>query len=170
MLKLRQGYWVSTPQVLTGVVYVGLYEFTRHLLKHADLIHDHSMRSLIAGGAASACVQACIILSSMRAFENCFIAQTIAVPCDVISQHMMIIGNLRQYAVADSQLTSASRSFSERVADPLNLAEKVRLCTSAIFHNCRFTSMLYKGAPLGADAATTLRRYDTTGDAGTVQA
>ena len=60
---MLQGYWVSTPQVLTGVVYVGLYEFVRHVLKDSHTVEDGSIRSLIAGGTASAI---CQVTSSMR--------------------------------------------------------------------------------------------------------
>jgi hypothetical protein len=51
--------------------------------------------------------------------------KTIAVPCDVISQHMMIIGNLGRLAPGATDLSLAGTS-AQRVADPLNLAEKVK--------------------------------------------
>ncbi len=91
---LYKGYFVNTIQVFSGVAYVGTYEIVRHSLKDRGWMEGHAVRSLLAGGCASA------------------VGQTIIVPFDVISQHMMIIGNLK-------------RKEATRITDPLNILKKM---------------------------------------------
>lgn len=56
--------------------YISTYEGVRHVLSHRNV--DSKMRALIAGGAAS------------------MVGQTIIVPFDVISQHLMMIGAVQK--------------------------------------------------------------------------
>lgn len=89
---------MSTFHLVAGLVYVTVYERVRTVLRDRTGVHDHAVRSLVAGGCASA------------------VNQTIAVPCDVISQYMMTLG----------------RKANHTFVDPLNLmhikdASKLRL-------------------------------------------
>ncbi|XP_043267478.1 solute carrier family 25 member 44 [Venturia canescens] len=73
---LYRGFWISSVQIISGVFYVSTYEGVRHLLGQnpftADL--DSRTKALIGGGAAST------------------VGQTIIVPFDVLSQHLMVLG------------------------------------------------------------------------------
>nr|AKN21583.1 slc25a-15 [Schmidtea mediterranea] len=70
---LYNGFFVKSIQLFSGMAYVGTYETIR--FKLADFDFNPHTRSFIAGGFASA------------------VGQTLVVPVDVVSQHMMIINN-----------------------------------------------------------------------------
>lgn len=69
---LYRGFWVSTFQIVSGVFYISTYEGVRHTLTRYDA--DTRVKSLVAGGCAS------------------LVGQTIVVPFDVLSQHLMVLG------------------------------------------------------------------------------
>uniref|UniRef100_A0A6P7FR27 Solute carrier family 25 member 44 n=1 Tax=Diabrotica virgifera virgifera TaxID=50390 RepID=A0A6P7FR27_DIAVI len=69
---LYRGFWVSSVQIVSGVFYISTYEGVRHIL-HQKNVHS-SLRALVAGGCAS------------------LVGQTIIVPFDVLSQHLMMMG------------------------------------------------------------------------------
>ncbi|XP_014481716.1 PREDICTED: solute carrier family 25 member 44 isoform X3 [Dinoponera quadriceps] len=72
---LYRGFWISSIQIISGVFYVSTYEGVRHLLTDTFAGHvDSKVKALIAGGAAS------------------LVGQTIVVPFDVLSQHLMVLG------------------------------------------------------------------------------
>ena len=73
---LYRGFWISSIQIVSGVFYVSTYEGVRHLLGQDPITSglDSRVKALIGGGAASA------------------VGQTIVVPFDVLSQHMMVLG------------------------------------------------------------------------------
>lgn len=73
---LYRGFWISSIQIVSGVFYVSTYEGVRHLLgrESLNLRIDSRVKALIAGGAAS------------------LVAQTIVVPFDILSQHLMVLG------------------------------------------------------------------------------
>ncbi|XP_017889613.1 solute carrier family 25 member 44 [Ceratina calcarata] len=73
---LYRGFWISSIQIVSGVFYVSTYEGVRHILGQHGVIGnlDSRVKSLIAGGAAS------------------LVGQTIVVPFDVLSQHIMVLG------------------------------------------------------------------------------
>ncbi|XP_015434883.1 PREDICTED: solute carrier family 25 member 44 [Dufourea novaeangliae] len=73
---LYRGFWISSIQIVSGVFYVSTYEGVRHLLGQDDVIGhvDSRVKALLAGGAAS------------------LVGQTIVVPFDVLSQHLMVLG------------------------------------------------------------------------------
>ncbi|XP_060825140.1 solute carrier family 25 member 44 [Bombus pascuorum] len=73
---LYRGFWISSVQTVSGVFYVSTYEGMRHILGQNDVIGniDSRVKALIAGGAAS------------------LVGQTIVVPFDVLSQHLMVLG------------------------------------------------------------------------------
>jgi len=73
MSGLYRGFWVSSAQVLSGAAYIGAYEQTRHMT--APYLQElPEIRSMVAGGVASV------------------FGQTIIVPFDVVSQHLMMLG------------------------------------------------------------------------------
>lgn len=73
---LYRGFWISSIQIVSGVFYVSTYEGVRHLLTQDTPVGrvDSKVKALIAGGAAS------------------LVGQTIVVPFDVLSQHLMVLG------------------------------------------------------------------------------
>ena len=70
---LYKGFWVNLFSIVSGTFYVLTYENVRHLLQAND-VTDSRIRALVAGGCAS------------------LVGQTIIVPIDVISQHLMMMG------------------------------------------------------------------------------
>lgn len=69
---LYRGFWVSSFQIISGVFYISTYEGVRHILTQRG--SGDKLKAVFAGGAAS------------------LVGQTIIVPFDVISQHMMVLG------------------------------------------------------------------------------
>ncbi|KAK9728259.1 Mitochondrial carrier protein [Popillia japonica] len=69
---LYKGFWVSSVQIVSGVFYISTYEGVRHILAQRNV--DSKVRALVAGGIAS------------------MVGQTIIVPFDVLSQHLMMMG------------------------------------------------------------------------------
>ncbi|CAO1422368.1 unnamed protein product [Diamesa hyperborea] len=72
MKGLYRGFWISSFQIISGVFYISTYEGVRHLLTQRGF--ENRTKAIIAGGCAS------------------LVGQTIIVPFDVISQHMMVLG------------------------------------------------------------------------------
>lgn len=70
---LYRGFWISSVQIISGVFYISTYEGVRHVLTQHN-VNNSRVKALIAGGAAS------------------LVGQTIVVPFDVISQHLMMMG------------------------------------------------------------------------------
>lgn len=89
---LYRGFWVSSVQIFSGVMYIATYEGARHLVAKNN-IHNPQAKSLIAGAAAS------------------LVGQTIIVPFDVISQHLMVLG----------LATSANKPNKKIVLEPLGI-------------------------------------------------
>ncbi|XP_013786806.2 solute carrier family 25 member 44-like [Limulus polyphemus] len=71
---LYKGFWINTIQLVSGVGYITTYEKVRHILTEYANIEDKRVKGLIGGGCGS------------------LVGQTIITPFDVISQHMMMIG------------------------------------------------------------------------------
>ena len=73
---LYRGFWISSIQIVSGVFYVSTYEGVRHLLNQEATTAqiDSRIKALIGGGCAS------------------IVGQTIVVPFDVLSQHLMVLG------------------------------------------------------------------------------
>ncbi|KAG5674114.1 hypothetical protein PVAND_004099 [Polypedilum vanderplanki] len=69
---LYRGFWISSFQIISGVFYISTYEGVRHLLTQRGF--GANTKAIVAGGAAS------------------LVGQTIIVPFDVISQHIMVLG------------------------------------------------------------------------------
>lgn len=69
---LYRGFWISSFQLVSGVFYISTYESVRHMLTQNGA--GPRVKALIGGGCAS------------------LVGQTIIVPIDVISQHLMVLG------------------------------------------------------------------------------
>ncbi|KAK6635486.1 hypothetical protein RUM44_000738 [Polyplax serrata] len=69
---LYRGFWISSVQIVSGVFYISTYEGIRHMLAQKNM--DGKVRALVGGGCASV------------------VSQTIVVPFDIISQHLMVLG------------------------------------------------------------------------------
>lgn len=69
---LYRGFWISSFQIVSGVFYISTYEGVRHFSTQRGI--NNRVKTVLAGGAAS------------------IVGQTIIVPFDVISQHMMVLG------------------------------------------------------------------------------
>ncbi len=86
---LYRGFWVSAFQVVSGVCYVTTYETIRLGLETQGVTHS-AVKAFVGGGIASV------------------VGQTIIVPFDVISQHLMIIGQMTGSAPATATATAGS--------------------------------------------------------------
>lgn len=73
---LYRGFWISSIQIVSGVFYITTYEGVRHMLGQSGF--SHRLRALVGGGTAS------------------LVGQTIIVPFDVLSQHLMVLGFTQQ--------------------------------------------------------------------------
>ncbi|GAB0094874.1 Solute carrier family 25 member 44 [Sergentomyia squamirostris] len=69
---LYRGFWISSVQLVSGVFYISTYESVRHVMGQYGV--GQRTKAFVAGGCASV------------------IGQTMIVPFDVISQHMMVLG------------------------------------------------------------------------------
>uniref|UniRef100_A0A1B6C4N0 Solute carrier family 25 member 44 n=1 Tax=Clastoptera arizonana TaxID=38151 RepID=A0A1B6C4N0_9HEMI len=83
---LYRGFWVSSVQIISGVLYIATYEGARHILSQYNA--SSSVKSLVGGGMAS------------------LVGQTIIVPFDIISQHLMVlgVGNVTLEKIKDRKL------------------------------------------------------------------
>jgi len=79
---LYRGFWISCFQVVSGLCYVSTYEGVRYILQNNG-VQNNSVKSLVGGASAS------------------LVGQTIIVPFDVISQHLMILGTISKQGKAD---------------------------------------------------------------------
>jgi len=70
---LYRGFWISCFQVVSGIFYVSTYEGVRHILDKNG-VQDPRVKAMLGGSCAS------------------MVGQTIIVPFDVMSQHMMVLG------------------------------------------------------------------------------
>ncbi|KAF4517006.1 hypothetical protein B566_EDAN009679 [Ephemera danica] len=77
MKGLYKGFWVSAAQLISGVFYISTYEGVRHLLSEHGIVSDSRIRGMVGGAAAS------------------LVGQSIVVPFDVISQHLMMLGHIK---------------------------------------------------------------------------
>lgn len=66
------GFWINSVQLLSGITYIATYEKARDLVSNHTRISDSKSKAFLAGG-----------ISSM-------ISQSFVLPCDIISQHIMM--------------------------------------------------------------------------------
>jgi len=87
---LYRGFFVSVPQVVSGLCYVSTYEMVRHLLENNLGIKNNKTKAFVGGGAAS------------------IVGQTIIVPFDIISQHLMLMGQVSNTKTANELKASVN--------------------------------------------------------------
>lgn len=92
---LYRGFWVNSIQIFSGLCYIGTYEGVRHVTGQYNL--HPQVRTLIAGGAAS------------------LVGQTIIVPFDVISQHLMLLGLIERNSGPDRKVSKFEMLFIVRI-------------------------------------------------------
>lgn len=97
---LYRGFWVSAFQVVSGVAYVSTYEGVRHGLEKSNVTNS-MIKAFVGGGMASV------------------VGQTIIVPFDVISQHLMLIGQKSKYKASANAIVieTEGRSKAQIVYD-----------------------------------------------------
>ncbi|KAL1491222.1 hypothetical protein ABEB36_011853 [Hypothenemus hampei] len=102
---LYKGFWISSVQIVSGVFYISTYEGVRHLLAKKEV--DSKVRALVAGGCAS------------------LVGQTIIVPFDVLSQHLMMIGTVNKENIAFNPLGINNYLGRSKVAVTLELTRRI---------------------------------------------
>lgn len=75
---LYKGFWINSIQVFSGITYIATYEKTRDLITNYTNISDSKAKAFLAGGISSA------------------MSQTLIIPFDVVSQHIMMALNTRK--------------------------------------------------------------------------
>lgn len=97
-----KGFWINALNVVSGAFYIVTYENVRHLLQSLN-VADSRIRALVGGGCAS------------------LVGQTIIVPFDIISQRLMIMGQVRisSSVTSISLMTFFSNDTSMGVQDQL---------------------------------------------------
>ncbi|XP_067653516.1 solute carrier family 25 member 44-like [Haliotis asinina] len=101
---LYRGFWVSCLQLFPSMAYISTYEGTRHYLMKNTSVTNSKTRSFIAGGSASV------------------VGQTLSVPLDIITQHLMLMGRRK---------TGSSDISSEKVQKKLSSLQKLEISDEA---------------------------------------
>lgn len=91
---LYRGFFISAAQIVSGLAYVSTYENVRHTLEKNNVTNS-KVKAFVGGCCAS------------------IVGQTIIVPFDVISQHVMLIG-LAENRTGETNVKTHSR-FSQFV-------------------------------------------------------
>lgn len=94
---LYRGFWVSCLQLFPSMLYITTYETTRHHLAVKADIKDTRVLSFASGGVAS------------------IVGQTVAVPLDIVTQHLMLMG--RRTEGGDSVQRKLARLQTLHVSD-----------------------------------------------------
>ncbi|XP_050673747.1 solute carrier family 25 member 44 [Leptidea sinapis] len=102
MSGLYRGFWLSSFQIISGVFYISTYEGVRHELGKYDI--NAKMKSFVAGGCAS------------------LVGQTVIVPFDVLSQHLMVLGLVK----------GSPDGVKNKKVNPLGLNLEQRMSKSAL--------------------------------------
>ena len=96
---LYKGFWVTNMLIIPQMSYISTYEGTRQYLKRHTPLTNNKIRSFISGGCAS------------------LVSQSFVVPIDIVSQHLMMLGMMK-----DKSHSSKVSSKPHR-AKPLSIAE-----------------------------------------------
>ena len=75
---LYRGFWVSCLQLFPSMSYITSYEWTRHHLTEKAAVTNTRTLSFLSGGMASV------------------VGQTMAVPLDIVTQHLMLMGRRKE--------------------------------------------------------------------------
>ncbi|KAJ0029062.1 hypothetical protein NQD34_004059 [Periophthalmus magnuspinnatus] len=89
---LYRGFMVNTFTLVSGQAYITTYELVRKYVSNYS--QDNTVKSIIAGGAAS------------------LVAQTITIPIDIVSQHLMMQGqgeHLSRFKVKPKMMLAATK-------------------------------------------------------------
>ena len=81
---LYRGFWFNSLQVIPSLLYITTYEHVRNYMNEHTSLTESRIRSLIAGGMAS------------------IAGQTAAVPIDIVTQHMMLLGRKKRASSSSS--------------------------------------------------------------------
>ena len=81
--------------MVSGVCYVSTYEGVRHVLEQHGLVTNGKIKAFVGGASASV------------------VGQTIIVPFDVISQHLMIIGQRRPDVSSSAEAAEAAKHYQK---------------------------------------------------------
>lgn len=98
------GFWINSIQVFSGITYIATYEKTRDIVSNYTNISDNRTKAFLSGGISSA------------------MSQTLIIPFDVVSQHIMINLALNLRKPPSSRLQShKAGEFKSTYFKPLEL-------------------------------------------------
>ncbi|XP_047542792.1 solute carrier family 25 member 44 [Vanessa atalanta] len=103
---LYRGFWLSSFQIISGVFYISTYEGVRHELGRYEI--SPRLKSFIGGGCAS------------------IVGQTVIVPFDVLSQHLMVLGLAKGTGVKNAKINPLGLDLTLRLSKAA-LARQVAL-------------------------------------------
>ncbi|OWF36374.1 solute carrier family 25 member 44-like [Mizuhopecten yessoensis] len=81
---LYRGFGVHSIQAVNSLVYISIYENIRQIMMNQANLQTFEYKSYLS--------------SFVGGFSASFVSQTIAVPTDIVSQHMMLLGQNKQRA------------------------------------------------------------------------
>ncbi|KAK3782900.1 hypothetical protein RRG08_004698 [Elysia crispata] len=96
---LYRGFWVSCLQLFPSMVYISSYEGMRHYMAEHMGVTENSTRAFVAGGCAS------------------IVGQTLAVPLDIVTQHLMLMGRREKNKANEKSTKSVVKSASSSDMD-----------------------------------------------------
>lgn len=96
---LYKGFWINSIQVFSGITYIATYEKTRDIVTNYTNISDSKSKAFLSGGISSA------------------MSQTLIIPFDVVSQHIMMALNTRR----NNSTKLPANEFKSSFFKPLNL-------------------------------------------------
>lgn len=100
---LYKGFWINSIQVFSGITYIATYEKTRDLVTNYTNISDSKAKAFLSGGISSA------------------MSQTLIIPFDVISQHIMVALNTRRNGANNTGKKVPAAGFKSTFFKPLSL-------------------------------------------------
>lgn len=103
---LYRGFLFNSFQMIPSIVYITTYENIRDYMVNTRF-SENWIRSFVGGGAASV------------------IGQTLAVPIDIVTQHVMLLGN-KKSSSRNSKGTSQAASQKLRSLREIHIPEEVR--------------------------------------------
>ena len=90
---LYRGFWFNSLQVIPSLLYITTYEHVRNYMNEHTSLTESRIRSLIAGGMAS------------------IAGQTAAVPIDIVTQHMMLLGRKKRASSSSIKQVKVERKL-----------------------------------------------------------
>ncbi|KAK3745908.1 hypothetical protein RRG08_056717, partial [Elysia crispata] len=113
---LYRGFWVSCLQLFPSMVYISSYEGMRHYMAEHMGVTENSTRAFVAGGCAS------------------IVGQTLAVPLDIVTQHLMLMGRREKNKANEKSTKSVVKSASSSDMDAEKVKAKQKLTKLQHFH------------------------------------